>query len=103
MIFFRNGVEHIGLERELLEKLDVAESLYGGDFEITSGYREGDERSHGTGLAVDIAIGGSAERFAVVRALVRAGFDRIGVYDKHIHADISSSLPRGVLWMGVSK
>ncbi len=70
---FKEGVEHVGLERELLEKLELAESLYGQDFEISSGYRVGDNRSHGEGLAVDIAIGGSAERFAVVKALVRAG------------------------------
>ncbi len=92
-MIFREGVELAGLERELLEKLSVAESLFGETFHVTSGYREGDNRSHGEGLAVDIAIGGSAERFAVVKALIRAGFWRIGVYDKHVHADMSRILP----------
>ncbi len=102
-MIFRDGIGHEGLERELEEKIGVAESLYGSDFEITSGYREGDARSHGEGLAVDIAIGGSAERYAVVKALLRAGLLRVGVYDKHVHADMSRILPQGVLWMGESK
>jgi len=36
-------------------------------------------------------------------ALLQAGFRRIGIYDKHIHADIDKTLPQDVMWWGVSK
>ncbi len=108
-MIFREGVQHEGLERELVEKLAVAEALMHpakGDYlEITSGYREGDKGSHGQGKAVDISAHSARQRFKIVRALIRAGFNRIGVYDRHVHADIAAddTHPHSVLWTGESQ
>ncbi len=108
-MIFKDGVSHEGLERELVDKLGIAESLMhpakGEYFEITSGYREGDPRTHGKGLAVDIAVVNARQRFRIVRALIRAGFNRIGVYDRHIHADVAADddSPHSTLWIGESQ
>lgn len=97
------------MDRELLVALDRARALGGRPIYVTSSYREGDPNSHGRGLAVDVADNprgtpiASGWRFAVVRALLEAGFRRIGVYDRHIHADMDPALPDSVMWWGTSQ
>jgi len=59
--------------------------------------------AHFRGLAVDIRCRTSPKRYRILAALFKVGFTRIGVYDRHIHADCDSSLPQGVVWMGKSK
>lgn len=83
-----------------LFKLDKARYIAGCQFRITSSWREGSHNHSGT--AVDIACGNSMDRFAIVRGLILAGFQRIGVYDKHVHADLAGDRPVKVLWLGVS-
>jgi hypothetical protein len=92
-----------GLDPALVEKLDVAREIAGVPFVITSGLRPGDEKSHGRGKAVDIGCVSSRDRMKIVHALIIVGFRRIGVYDKHVHADVDDLLPQDVLWWGVSK
>lgn len=87
---------------ELLRLLDGARGRAGVSFVVTSHYRPGDDGAHGRGLAVDIRAHGSADRMAIVRGLMSSNFPRIGVYDRHIHADIDDTLPPG-MWAGVSK
>ena len=41
-------------------------------------------------------------RHKMLPALYLAGFLRIGVYDKHIHAGISKTKPQKVTWWGTS-
>ena len=91
------------MNRELLEKLDDARHYANTPFVITSSYRKGDEGSHGDGDAVDIRCHESRPRFMIVSGLIHAGFTRIGIYDKHIHADVSSRLDQIVMWWGVSE
>ncbi len=90
------------MSRAFLEKLDRARSRAGREFRITSDYRRG-AGSHSEGVAVDISVKDSRERFEIVRALIREGFERIGVYDRHIHVDDSKRLDTQVLWIGVSQ
>lgn len=93
-----------GMKEETLLRVQMAEKMAGFEFEVTSGFREGDEGCHGRGEAVDIRCGDSTKRYEVVRALFKAGFERIGVYDRHVHCDTCvTEMPRGVLWMGVSR
>jgi len=87
----------------LLALLDQMRGIAGIPIKITSSYREGDPLSHGDGDGVDLACGSSGERFSLVRAAIEAGFVRIGVYDQHIHVDVSSRLPQNVMWWGTSK
>lgn len=100
-----------GLDQELVAKLDMAREQAGVPFTITSGKREpksnieaggvGDS-SHLKGLAVDLRCSNSLDRYQMIKALLLVGFQRIGVYDQHIHCDLDTTLPQEVIWTGVS-
>ena len=92
----------------LLRKLDVARSLAGVPFVITSDYRTpelneavgGSENSaHLRGRAVDIRCSNSTVRYIIYDGLRTAGFRRIGLGKTFIHADIDDTLPQGVMWL----
>ena len=77
-------------------------------FVITSGFRSQDKNTalaesvkdsaHLTGNAVDLACADSQTRYAMIKGLLAAGFNRIGIYSKHLHADDSPTLPPNVCW-----
>jgi len=100
--------EVIGLDQELCAMLDRARGLAQVPFKITSGFRTPDKNdelpnsvkdsAHLTGNAVDLACSDSVERYAMVTALLQSGFNRIGIYGLHVHADNSKTLPQGVIW-----
>lgn len=87
-----------GMNHELLLKLDWARHLAEQPFNITSSFRARDDRTHGKGLAVDIACTGGAQRLPMLRSLLAVGFDRIGIYEHHIHVDVSISDPPAIWW-----
>lgn len=100
-----------GLDTELVAMLDWARGRSGVPFVITCGLRTASQNdkvggvqdsAHLRGLAVDLSCSDSHDRFRMVQALLLAGFKRIGIYDRHIHADRDSSLPQEVIWVGVS-
>jgi len=89
-------------------KLDLAREKAEVPFKITSGYRcEAHNKevggsktsSHLNGFAVDIAVGDSATRFAVIGGLVEAGFNRIGIGKTFIHVDMDSEKSPYVCWL----
>jgi len=92
----------------LLLTLDKARRYAGQAFIITNSYRDPDsdigvpDSAHKKGMAVDIRANDSRTRYNVLRGLLAAGFQRIGVYDKHLHADVDASKPTGVVWIGTS-
>lgn len=96
------------METQLLLALDETRRKAGVPIYITSSYRDGDAKSHGRGWAVDISdnLEGkdckSRWRYHVLKALLGSGFRRVGVYDRHIHADMDPSLPDKVIWWGTS-
>lgn len=101
-----------GLDFVFAIRLDNAREKAGVPFYITSGFRTPEENeaiggsknsAHMIGQAVDIDVKDSIHRFYIVKGLVEAGFNRIGVYTKHIHADTDETKPQDVLWTGVSK
>ncbi len=96
-----------GLDPELVRMLDHARGLSGVPFAISSGYRKGDPLAHGLvpGKGVDIKCARSRRRQLIYDALRAAGFTRIGVYDRHLHADIAKGrkFPQNVTWTGKSK
>lgn len=97
-----------GLDATFVQKLDKARGLAGVPFIITSGLRTFEENqsipgavsdsSHLFGLGVDLKCDLSFTRFVMVKALLDAGFVRIGIYKAHIHADDSKTLPPNVMW-----
>lgn len=102
-------VEGSGEKMELyfIKKLTIAREANNKPMLITSGYRTkkhniavgGKENSaHLRGYASDIAVFNSNDRYRMVRALMLAGFKRIGVANGFIHCDCDPSLPQNVLW-----
>lgn len=108
---FFSDEESKGLDAELMSKLDTARAVAGVPFKITSGLRSCDANTaalgvensaHLSGKAVDLAVEDGAQRFLIVKGLLAAGFVRVGAYDRHVHCDVSPTLPQNVLWVGVS-
>ena len=88
----------------LVRLLDTARAKSGIPFIITSDVRPDDDTSsHRSGWAVDIQAHSSWVKFKIVKALLMVGINRIGVYDRHIHADIDPNRPADVMWTGKSE
>lgn len=91
-----------------LEKLDKAREIAGIPFRINSGYRTvahnrkvGGKRnsSHRKGYATDISATNDVYRWRIVEALIKVGFNRIGIARTFIHADDDPSKSQGVIWL----
>lgn len=55
--------------------------------------------AHISGEAVDIGYSGSYNLFELLRAITALGVMRIGIYKSHVHIDVATSKPQGVIWM----
>lgn len=88
---------------ELIKILDRIREFTNQPITITSSYREGDDKSHGRGLAVDFRCNDSVSRHNFIKAIIGCKISRFGIYDKHIHVDIDNSLPQRVVWVGKSE
>ena len=91
-----------------MEMIEYARGRAKTPFIITSGYRCSGHNasigakptsSHVLGLAADIRVTSSRERYVILQALVKAGFSRIGVADDFIHVDTDNAKTRGVVWL----
>ena len=107
------------LSPDLVALLDMIREECGWPLVINSGYREGDPLSHGAREAVDLklweydspiwraygvpGLSKGAQRQKLHDVARKNGICRIGLYDRHIHLDISKALPQNVTWVGVSK
>jgi len=96
------------MNNDFLERLDEARDLADVPFRINSGFRcESHNRqvggkpnsAHTKGLAADIKATTSAERYAILRALMVLGFTRVGVAKNFIHVDADESLPQEMAWI----
>lgn len=92
---------------EFLLKLDRAREVAQIPFKINSAYRTKEHNakiggspnsSHLKGLAVDISVTDSRQRFIVLNALIEVGFNRIGIADTFIHVDSSTDKAQNVIW-----
>ena len=95
------------MNQEFLLKLDEAIELAGIPFKINSAYRTPEHNdkiggspnsSHLKGLAVDISVTNSTQRFIVLKALLDVGFTRIGIADTFIHVDLDKDKSQQVIW-----
>lgn len=95
------------MDEKFLQRLDVARGISGVPYKITSSFRTmehnkavgGKPRSaHLKGLAVDIEVTSSAQRFKIISGLMEAGFKRIGIGSNFIHVDNDLSLPHPVIF-----
>jgi len=96
------------IDPQFVKKLDDARRLAKIPFIITSGYRcekhnkevgGKPNSSHLSGLAADISCQTSTSRYLIVSALIRAGFNRIGIAKDFIHCDIDKDKPQEVIWV----
>ena len=55
-------------------------------------------KADNTANAVDIQCTNSSARFIILKALLDAGFKRVGIYKTFIHADDDPNLPSEVIW-----
>ena len=92
---------------EFLNKIDEAREIAGIPFKINSGYRSENWNakvggrvgsSHLKGCAADIHCNTSYERGLIIRALIAAGFSRLGVAKTFIHADCDHS-KQDCIWL----
>jgi len=61
-------------------------------------YKNKDGKYHG----VDIKCRYSRSRYLILDAALKEGFNRIGIYDKHIHLDVAmgKGFDQYVIWFG---
>jgi len=95
------------MQYSFIEKLFAARSVSNTPFRITSGYRTKqhnkkvggkNDSSHLKGVAADIQVNNSMERFNILYALILAGFTRIGIGANFIHVDNDKDKTQGVIW-----
>tara|TARA_R110002153_G_scaffold39583_1_gene113804 strand:+ start:256 stop:624 length:369 start_codon:yes stop_codon:yes gene_type:complete len=100
------------MSEKILEMLDLAREKFDKPIKITSGfrteaynkdlkargYKASSKSSHLKGLAVDIQCNNSKDRFELVDILLDVGFNRIGIANTFIHADIDEDKPSNVIW-----
>lgn len=95
------------MNQDFMKKLDNARRIAGIPFVINSAFRSVEyEKAHGRkgtsshtlGRAVDIRCNSDENRFIVVDALYRAGFNRIGIGKTYIHVDDSPKHKQCVMW-----
>lgn len=93
---------------ELIERLERARKLFGAPIVINSwcrcekhNEREGgvDSSAHVNGWAVDIRCGASRTRFNLRKALLAAGFTRVGTGKTFMHVDMDPTKPGEVEWV----
>lgn len=99
-----NNINH-----EFVEKLNKAREIALIPFSLNSACRcekynaskkvKGSKSSsHLKGLAVDIRVISSTDRFKIINSLNSVGFNRIGVYKNFIHVDIDHDKTNNVIW-----
>jgi len=92
----------------IIKMLDKVRKEYGRPIRISSGYRTTSwnnkvqgvlDSSHLKGLACDLQVKSSKERFELLSLLIKHGFNRIGVADTFIHVDIDKDKAQNVTWI----
>lgn len=114
--FDQPGLEGSGEEYmsdEFISMLDECIKIYGKPMKINSGYRSESYQKelakryktgvaknspHTEGIAADIHVSNSKDRWLLINSLISAGFTRIGIASNFLHADISTSRSNDVIW-----
>lgn len=95
-----------GLDPRLVDMIDWARDITTLPMVLTetlaSGGHHVPNTAHQRGKAVDFKCISDFNRKIWLEALLKVGFKRIGLYDRHIHVDNDETLPQGVIWIGVS-
>lgn len=98
----------INMNFEFVKILDKIRKQCGFAFTINSGFRTPahnatvggkSESAHTDGLAVDIAVQDSRQRFLIIKYALENGIKRVGVAKTFVHLDYSIGLPQEVAWL----
>ncbi len=96
------------MKREFMTKLMFSRNLNSVKYKIMSGYRTRKHNkkvggvagsSHMKGLACDIKVKSSHDRFVILECLILAGFKRLGIGRTYIHVDFDESKPNRLAWL----
>lgn len=96
------------MQQDFLDMIDKAREYANVPFEISSGFRcinhnrkigSEDTSSHVKGCAADIIVRSSRSRYRILEGLIKAGFNRIGLANKFIHADSDKDKALNVIWV----
>lgn len=107
MSLYFKEIDDGNMDEDFLYSLDHARELAGIPFVITSAYRTVENElsngrdgtsSHTKGLAVDIRVRSSSERYTILNALICVGFNRIGIGQNFIHVDQDPDKVSNVIW-----
>lgn len=111
MLKYFNEIEDpkmVGLDKDLMNKLDKARNFANIPFIITSGVRTlytnqqtggVEDSSHLKGLACDISAETSRERFLIIWSALSVGIRRIGIGKTHIHLDIDEEKEQNLIFI----
>lgn len=92
---------------DFLAMLDEARGIADVPFRLSSAYRcekhneavgGVEDSAHTKGRAVDVIARSGFEKWRVVHGLKKAGFNRIGINSKFVHADNDPQKPSHVIW-----
>ena len=90
-----------------LEQIDKARAIADVPFVVNSGARCYDQNtavggsltsSHMKGIAIDIKCTNSICRYKILKGLIAAGFNRIGIAKTFIHVDSDPNKASNVIW-----
>lgn len=97
----------VDMDQLFLDTLTYARIIANTPFVINSGYRcplhnaevgGSETSSHLKGLAADIKVNNSRQRFLIINGLIEAGFTRIGIGDTFVHVDGDLVKSPCVIW-----
>lgn len=96
------------LKPELWSILDKMRGECGFPFIINSGLRTKEENdklkdsasdsAHLSGLAVDIRVANSSQRFKIIEVALKNKINRIGIGKEFVHIDVDKTKPQSVMW-----
>jgi len=102
------GCGKIDMGKNFISKLDLAREISDTSYVINSGYRceshndavgGKSDSAHLKGLAADIKATDSRKKFNVIKGLIEAGFNRIGIDKEFIHVDFDDTKDKDVIWL----
>lgn len=114
MNYFKRSEEYCpccgsgGFLPDFRDKLNKAREIADIPFIINSGFRcpshntdigGSQTSSHMIGCAADIKCDNSHNRYLILNALIRVGFNRIGIAKTFIHVDDDMAKPSELIWM----
>lgn len=107
---FRNATPSCSIddmEENFLHRLDVARYHSGVPYIVLSAHRTEEHEiakgrdgtsSHTKGIAVDLKATNSRARYKILIGLIKAGFNRLGIYESFIHCDSDPDKDQQVIW-----